>query len=172
MMTPKSLLRHKRCVSTFEEMGPGSFFHRLLWDDAEYNPQEGEIKLASDSKIRRVVICSGKIYYELFEEREKLGVNDVYLLRVEQLYPYPGSAMAVELGRFKKAEMVWAQEESKNMGAFSFIEPFIEQTLEEIGAKHSRARYIGRKASASPATGIPSKHKAEQQAILDAAFEG
>ncbi|PHR57442.1 MAG: 2-oxoglutarate dehydrogenase E1 component [Robiginitomaculum sp.] len=170
IMTPKSLLRHKRCVSTLEEMGPGSCFHRVLWDDAEYQPREDEIKLVADTKVRRVVLCSGKLYYELFEEREKLKINDVYLMRVEQLFPYPGDALKVELSRFTNAEIMWTQEEPKNMGAWSFIEPFIEETLETIKAKHGRARYVGRKASASTATGVASKHKAEQQAILDQSF--
>ncbi len=169
-MSPKSLLRHKLCVSTFEEMGPGSEFHRLLWDDAEYNPDVSQIKLADDSKIKRVIICSGKVYYDLFEAREKLGRNDIYLLRVEQLYPYPDDAVQEELKRFKNADMVWCQEEPKNMGAYSFIEPFLEESLIAIGAKNTRARYIGRPAAASTATGISTKHKKEQQAILDGAF--
>jgi 2-oxoglutarate dehydrogenase E1 component len=170
LMTPKSLLRHKRCVSTLEEMGPESHFHRLLWDDAESNPQEGEVHLVEDDKIKRVVMCSGKVYYDLFEEREKLKRNDVYLLRVEQLFPYPGDVLIEELKRFKDAEMIWCQEEPRNMGAWAFISEFLEETLGLIDAKHQRARYIGRKASASTATGIASKHKAEQQALLDEAF--
>jgi len=169
-MSPKSLLRHKLCVSTFEEMGPGSEFHRVLWDDAQYNPETTQIKLAADSKIKRVIICSGKVYYDLFEAREELGRNDVYLLRVEQLYPYPDDAIREELSRFKNADIVWCQEEPKNMGAWSFIEPFIEESLIAIGAKNTRARYVGRAAAASTATGISTKHKKEQQAILDGAF--
>lgn len=172
LMTPKSLLRHKLCVSTLEEIGPGSCFHRVLWDDAQYNPSMTEIKLADDSQIKKVLICSGKVYYDLFEEREKRGITDTYILRVEQLYPYPKSGMAEELSRFKNAEMVWVQEEPKNMGAWSYINPLLEESLIEIGAKHMRARYAGRKASASTATGLASKHKAELQAFLDEAFEG
>jgi 2-oxoglutarate dehydrogenase E1 component len=170
LMTPKSLLRHKRCVSRLEEMGPDSHFHRLLWDDAESNPQEGEVQLVKDDKIKRVIMCSGKVYYDLFEEREKLKRNDVYLLRVEQLFPYPGDVLIEELQRFKDAEMIWCQEEPRNMGAWAFISEFLEETLGHIDAKHGRARYVGRKASASTATGIASKHKAEQQALLDEAF--
>ena len=169
-MSPKSLLRHKLCVSTFEEMGPGSEFHRVLWDDAQYNPEVSQLKLAADSKIKRVILCSGKVYYDLFEAREKLGRNDVYLLRVEQLYPYPDDAVQEEMSRFKNADIVWCQEEPKNMGAWSFINPFIEESLEAIGAKHTRPRYVGRPAAASTATGISTKHKKEQQAILDGAF--
>ncbi|MCA8896467.1 MAG: 2-oxoglutarate dehydrogenase E1 component, partial [Amphiplicatus sp.] len=140
LMTPKSLLRHKRCVSSLAEMGPGSSFHRVLWDDAEYKPGS-TVKLVSDDKIRRVVLCSGKVYYDLLEEREKRGVNDVYLLRVEQFYPFPAQSLMAELQRFKKADMVWCQEEPKNMGAWFFMEPNIEWTLDQIGAKSKRARY-------------------------------
>ena len=133
-------------------MGPGTTFHRLLWDDAEHKPDE-KIKLVPDEKIRRVVLCSGKVYYDLYEAREAAGIDDVYLLRVEQLYPFPARALMHELGRFPKAEMVWCQEEPKNMGAWTFIEPNLEWVLEHIDAKHKRPRYAGRPASASTATG-------------------
>jgi len=170
IMSPKSLLRHPLCVSSLQEMAEGTFFHRVLWDDAQYKPETTKIKLVADSKIKKVIICSGKVYYDLFIEREKLGLKDVYILRVEQFYPYPDDAMSIELKRFKNADMIWCQEEPKNMGAWAFIEPFIEETLIAIGAKNSRARYVGRPASASTATGISSKHKKEQQAVFDAAF--
>ncbi|TIW91526.1 hypothetical protein, partial [Mesorhizobium sp.] len=90
------------------------------------------IKLVKDSKIRRVVLCSGKVYYDLYEEREKRGINDIYLLRVEQLYPFPAKALITELSRFRNAEMVWCQEEPKNMGAWSFIDPYLEWVLAHI----------------------------------------
>ncbi len=169
LMTPKSLLRHKKCVSTLEEMGPGSSFHRVLWDDAEYKPGS-TVKLVSDAKVKRVVLCSGKVYYDLFEEREKRGVDDVYLMRVEQFYPFPAHSLIKELQRFKNAEMVWCQEEPKNMGAWFFMEPNIEWTLDQIGAKHKRARYAGRHAAASPATGLMSRHKAELDELLEEAL--
>jgi len=169
-MSPKSLLRHKLCVSTFDEMSGDSEFHRLLWDDAEYKPEMSQIKLVPAKEITTVVLCSGKIYYELFEAREKLGRNDVYLMRVEQLYPYPDDAVQEELKRFKNADIVWAQEEPKNMGAWTFINPFLEESLIAIKAKHTRPRYIGRAAAASTATGIAAKHKKEQQAIIDGVF--
>ncbi len=102
LMTPKSLLRHKRCVSTLEELGPNSTFHRLLWDDAEAPNGHTEIKLQSDDKIRRVILCSGKVYFDLLEDREKRGIDDVYLMRLEQLYPFPAKALHDELSRFKK----------------------------------------------------------------------
>src|SRR5690606_34720872 len=105
MMTPKSLLRHKRAVSTLAEMSGESSFHRLLWDDAQYNKDEG-IKLQKDAKIRRVVLCSGKVYYDLYEEREKRGIDAVDLLRMDQLYPFPAKRLTNELSRFRQAEMV------------------------------------------------------------------
>ena len=169
-MSPKSLLRHKLCVSTFKEMSDGSEFHRLLWDDAEYKPDAGFVKLRADKDIKRVILCSGKVYYDLFEAREELKRDDIYLLRVEQLYPYPDDAVQEELKRFKNADMVWVQEEPKNMGAWAFIEPFVEESLIAIKAKNTRLRYVGRKAAASTATGIAAKHKKEQQAIIDGAF--
>ncbi len=169
MMTPKSLLRHKRAVSTLNELSGESSFHRLLWDDAQYNKDEG-IKLQKDAKIRRVVLCSGKVYYDLYEEREKRGIDDVYLLRVEQLYPFPAKALINELSRFRHAEMVWCQEEPKNMGAWSFIDPYLEWVLAHIDAKHQRVRYAGRPAAASPATGLMSKHLAQLAAFLEDAL--
>ncbi len=171
VFTPKSLLRHKRCVSTLEEMGKGSSFHRVLWDDADYNPQPGEVRVKPDDKIKRVILCNGKIYYDLFEAREKLGRDDVYLLRIEQLFPYPGDALEEELSRFKNAEFVWVQEEPMNMGAWAYIRGFLEITFANIKAKTKSPPYIGRPASASTATGIAAKHKAEQQAILDEALK-
>ncbi|MGB3386375.1 MAG: 2-oxoglutarate dehydrogenase E1 component [Pseudaminobacter sp.] len=169
LMTPKSLLRHKRAVSTLAELSGESSFHRLLWDDAQY-PGKDTVKLARDSKIRRVVLCSGKVYYDLYEEREKRGIDDIHLLRVEQLYPFPAKALITELSRFRNAEMVWCQEEPKNMGAWSFIDPYLEWVLAHIEAKHQRVRYTGRPAAASPATGLMSKHLAQLQAFLDDAL--
>jgi len=171
LMTPKSLLRHKRAVSTLAEMSGESSFHRLLWDDAQLLPDQA-IKLVKDSKIRRVVLCSGKVYFDLYEEREKRGINDVYLLRVEQLYPFPAKALITELSRFRNAEMVWCQEEPKNMGAWSFIDPYLEWVLAHIDAKHQRVRYTGRPAAASPATGLMSKHLAQLEAFLEDALGG
>ncbi|MEL6686393.1 MAG: 2-oxoglutarate dehydrogenase E1 component [Pseudomonadota bacterium] len=171
VMSPKSLLRHKLCVSTLDEMGQDTFFHRVLWDDAEYRPDDFEVKLVDDKKIKKVVICSGKVYFDLLEAREKLGRGDVYLLRVEQFYPYPNGALTEELKRFKQADMIWCQEEPKNMGAWSFIEPHLEETLTALGADNTRVRYIGRPPAASTATGIAAKHKKEQKAIIDGVFE-
>jgi 2-oxoglutarate dehydrogenase E1 component len=169
LMTPKSLLRHKRAVSRLDEMGPDTTFHRLLWDDAQMLPDE-PIKLVADDKMRRVIMCSGKVYYDLYEEREKRGIDDIYLLRVEQLYPFPSKALVTELSRFKQAEMVWCQEEPRNMGAWFFVEPFLQWVLNQIKAEHRRPRYAGRPASASTAVGLMSKHNAQLKQFLDEAL--
>ena len=168
LMTPKSLLRHKRCVSRLDELADASTFHRVLWDDAEQGG--GAVTLVRDDKVRRVVLCTGKVYYDLFEEREKRGIDDVYLLRVEQLYPFPMKALATELARFKAADVVWCQEEPKNMGSWTFVEPYLEWVLDHAGSKVKRPRYVGRPAAASPAVGQMSKHLAQLQAFLDDAF--
>ncbi|MCB1365239.1 MAG: 2-oxoglutarate dehydrogenase E1 component [Rhodobacteraceae bacterium] len=168
LMTPKSLLRHKLAVSPAEDFTTGSSFHRVLWDDAEKGHSETE--LAPDDRIRRVVMCSGKVYYDLLEERDARGLDDIYLLRVEQFYPFPALSLVKELTRFKGAEMVWCQEEPKNQGAWSFIEPNIEWVLGRIGAAHPRPVYAGRATSASPATGLASQHKAQQEALVNDAL--
>ncbi|WP_303977556.1 2-oxoglutarate dehydrogenase E1 component [Dongia mobilis] len=161
VMTPKSLLRHKLAVSKLSEMGPGTTFHRLFWDD--------NTKLV-DKKIKRVVLCSGKVYYDLFEEREKREIDDVYIMRVEQLFPFPEKALNNELSRFPGAEIVWCQEEPKNMGGWSFVAPEIDQVMENLGTKQRRVRYVGRPASASPATGLYKRHIKEQAKLVDEAL--
>jgi 2-oxoglutarate dehydrogenase E1 component len=161
LMTPKSLLRHRLCVSPLEDFAADSTFHRVLWDRGE---------VAKDSAIKRVVLCSGKVYYDLFEERAKRGEKQVYLMRVEQLYPIPYKALAKELKRFGKADIVWCQEEPKNMGAWSHIEPYLEEVLGQIGAAQKRPTYVGRPAAASPATGQMSRHVKEQDALVDEAL--
>jgi 2-oxoglutarate dehydrogenase E1 component len=181
LMTPKSLLRHKRCISALSEFGPGSSFHRVLWDDADTKARanvptiadgQTSIKLTDDDKIRRVVLCSGKVYFDLLEAREEQGIDDVYLLRVEQFYPFPAKSVIDELKRFGNADLVWCQEEPKNMGGWTFVEPYLEFCLDKAGTKVSRARYAGRAASASTATGLLSKHKAQQEALIDDALNG
>ena len=168
LMTPKSLLRHKLAISKAEDFTTGSSFHRVLWDDAEKG--HSDTQLVADDKVRRVVMCSGKVYYDLLEERDARGIDDVYLLRIEQFYPFPAISLVKELERFKGAEMVWCQEEPKNQGAWTFIEPNIEWALTRIGAKHQRPRYVGRATSASPATGLASQHKAQQEALVNDAL--
>src|SRR6195256_3053790 len=169
LMTPKSLLRHKRAVSKLSEFGPGSSFHRVLWDDAEAEPNTTTIKLVPNEEIARIVLCSGKVYYDLFEEREKRGENRIQILRVEQLYPFPGLALTDELTRFPNAEIIWCQEEPKNQGAWTFIAPFIESVVEQLGRK-GPLRYTGRKGSASPAAGQRSKDQAELKDFLNDAL--
>jgi len=169
LMTPKSLLRHKRAVSMLDELGADTSFHRILHDDAATLPDE-PIKLVADEKMRRVVLCSGKVYYDLYEEREKRGIDDIYLLRIEQLYPVPLKSLVQELSRFKGAEVVWCQEEPRNMGAWHFIEPYLEWVLNQAGAVNRRPRYTGRAAAAATATGLMSKHLAQLKAFLDDAL--
>jgi 2-oxoglutarate dehydrogenase E1 component len=169
LMTPKSLLRHKRVVSRLDEMGPDTTFHRVLWDDLQHLAGQ-KTSLKPDGSIRRVVLCSGKVYYDLYEAREMAGIDDTYLMRIEQLYPFPARALIQELGRFPDAEVIWCQEEPKNMGAWSFIEPNIEWTLQHMQAKVKRPRYVGRPASAATATGLAKKHASEQAALVEQAL--
>ncbi|MAU97234.1 MAG: 2-oxoglutarate dehydrogenase E1 component [Fulvimarina sp.] len=169
LMTPKSLLRHKRAVSKLSEMAGETSFHRLLWDDAELD-KNAPIKLVPNDKIKRVVMCTGKVYYDLYEEREKRDIDDVYLLRLEQLYPFPAKALISELSRFKQAEMVWCQEEPKNMGSWSFIDPYLEWVLDHIDAEKRRVRYPGRAASASPAAGTMANHLKQLADFLEDAL--
>ncbi|MBT5852975.1 MAG: 2-oxoglutarate dehydrogenase E1 component [Rhodobacteraceae bacterium] len=168
LMTPKSLLRHKLAVSKAEEFTTGSSFHRVLWDDAEASSSAHKLK--PDAKIKRVVMCSGKVYYDLLEERNARGLDDVYLMRFEQFYPFPAISAMKELQRFENAEMIWCQEEPKNQGGWSFMEPNLEWVLERMKAKHNRLRYVGRSASASPATGLAAQHKFQQAALIDEAL--
>jgi len=164
LMTPKSLLRHKRATSDLFEFGPGSSFHRVLWDDAQWKPDP--TTLAADDKMRRVVLCCGKVYYDLYEAREAAKIDDVYLLRIEQLYPFPARTLINELGRFKNADFVWCQEEPKNMGAWTFIEPNLSWVLQQINRNGDAIHYTGRTASASTATGQMSRHLQEQKALV------
>ncbi|WP_084861020.1 2-oxoglutarate dehydrogenase E1 component [Salibaculum halophilum] len=168
LMTPKSLLRHKLAVSTAKEFQTGSSFHRVLWDDAQYGVSDTE--LVADDKIKRVVMCSGKVYYDLLEERDSRGIDDIYLMRFEQFYPFPAQSAVKELQRFPNADMVWCQEEPKNQGAWFFMEPNLEWVLTRIKAKHTRPIYAGRPAAASPATGLASRHKTEQAALVNDAL--
>jgi 2-oxoglutarate dehydrogenase E1 component len=169
IMSPKSTLRAKRNVSQLKEFGPDSAFHRLLWDDAQFLPDQ-KIKLVDDKKIKRVVLCTGKVYFDLYEEREKRGVDDIYLLRAEQIYPFPFKALVNELSRFPNAEVVWCQEEPQNMGAWSFAEPNIEWVLNKVKCKSKRASYVGRNPSASPATGLMSVHLHQLATFLNTAL--
>ncbi|OHB39733.1 MAG: 2-oxoglutarate dehydrogenase E1 component [Phenylobacterium sp. RIFCSPHIGHO2_01_FULL_70_10] len=169
LMTPKSLLRHKKAVSRLTDLSEGSSFHRVLLDDAERG-EHTTVALKGDDAIRRVILCSGKVYYDLLDAREEKGVDDVYILRLEQFYPWPVKSLSNELKRFKNAELVWCQEEPKNMGGWTFVDPWLELTLERLDVKAKRARYVGRPASASTAAGLMSRHLAELKAFLQDAF--
>ena len=170
LMTPKSLLRHKMAVSDLSDMGEDTEFHRLFWDTAQINPSLS-IKLKADKDIKRVILCSGKVYFDILAERDKRELADVYILRVEQLYPYPCDAMVSELSRFKNVEtVVWCQEEPKNMGAWSFIDPLLEESLGKCKLAATRAKYAGRRAAASPATGQMSLHVKQQKDLVDQAL--
>ncbi len=162
LMTPKSILRHKRAVSRLADFGPGSEFHRVLWDDARET-------LLPDAEIKRVVLCTGKVYYDLLEERERRGLKNIQLIRLEQLYPFPDNALSKEILRYPMAEFVWVQEEPKNQGAWTFIAPRIEETMAKNGRKE-RLRYIGRPEYASTAAGLMSQHVAELKAFLNEAL--
>jgi 2-oxoglutarate dehydrogenase E1 component len=170
IMTPKSLLRHKLATSTLDDLNTKSSFHRVLWDDAETPGREGEVKLVEDKNIRRVVVCSGKVYYDLFEAREESGADDIYLLRVEQFYPVPRKALMTELKRFTNAEIVWCQEEPRNMGGWTFIRDEIEWAASKVGFKQPRPKYTGRPPAAATATGLMATHNREKDAFIGAAL--
>jgi 2-oxoglutarate dehydrogenase E1 component len=170
VMTPKSLLRHKKAVSNLADMAEGSSFHRVMVDGAEAGCDVGGITLKSDDKITRVIACSGKVYFDLIDARAKAGRDDVYIVRLEQFYPWPLKSVLAVLGRFKNAELVWCQEEPKNMGGWTFVDPWIELSLAKLDVKAKRARYVGRPASASTAAGLMSRHLKELEAFLTEAF--
>ena len=166
IMTPKSLLRHKKCISNISEFSSRSSFHRVLEDDA-YVKENKLISLDKDKKIKKIVMCSGKIYYDLLEAREKFKNTDIVFIRIEQLYPFPAKTLATILKRYKNAEFIWCQEEPKNMGAWNTVRNFIDRTLEMINLKDIHVKYTGRKASSSTATGNANKHLAQQKEILE-----
>ena len=170
VMTPKSLLRHKRAVSNLKDMVTGTGFHRVMIDGAEADCDVGGVTLRPDAEIKRVILCSGKVYFDLIEQRAKTGRDDVYILRLEQFYPWPLKSLSNELKRFKNAELVWCQEEPKNMGGWQFVDPWLELTLERLSIKAKRARYVGRPASASTAAGLMTRHLKELETFLTEAF--
>ncbi len=163
VMSPKSLLRHKLVVSNLEEMGPNTHFRRVL-------PETD--RLALDKNIRRVILCSGKIYYDLLEARRDAENNDVAILRVEQLHPWPRRSLCRQLDRYTNAEIVWTQEEPANMGAWSFVYPRLLSIFDNLSGKNKRPVFIGRKAAASPATGFAKVHKQEQDEIVELSLNG
>ncbi len=162
--TPKNLLRERKCTSTLDEMAEGTKFHRV------YGEVDLDISKNAD-QVRRVVFCSGKIFYELIEEREKRGLKDVAVVRIEQIAPFPFDKVAQQSELYKNAEVMWVQEEPKNMGAWSFVQPRIETATKVINKRAMRPLYCGRKPAAATATGLGGRaHTAEQNSILNTAF--
>ncbi len=170
IMTPKSLLRNKLCVSNLDDFGKQNSFHRILWDHAS-ETKYGFIKLKKDKEIKKVILCSGKVYFDLLDAREKIKKNDVLLLRIEQLYPFPAKSLVKEIKPFaKNAKFYWCQEEPKNMGAWLSVRDYIQWTLDYIKANNREIMYIGRDTAASPATGYSKRHLAQQKEIIDKVF--
>jgi len=161
VMTPKSLLRHKECVSTLADMGPGSSFRRIL---LETDP------LTDAGRVRRVILCSGKVYFDLVAERRKRKIDDIAILRIEQLYPFPINRLGMRLSQYPNAEVVWCQEEPENMGAWHFVDRRIDKALSAIDVKAKRPVYVGRPEAASPATGSARTHLKEQADLVDRAL--
>ena len=172
IMTPKSLLRNKLCVSNLEDFGKKNSFHRVLWDHAIDPKESSFIKLKKTEKIRKVILCSGKVYFDLLAAREKLKKDDVVMFRIEQLYPFPAKPLVKEIKKYaKNAKFYWCQEEPKNMGAWLLVRDYIQWTLNYIGAKNKEIMYIGRNPAASPATGYAKRHLAQQNDIIDKVFK-
>ncbi len=169
VMTPKSLLRNKKCISNLSEFTKKTTFHRIL-DDQSYDRESNLLKLKKDNKIKKVVMCSGKIYFDLIDAREKIKQDQIVFLRIEQLYPFPVKHLGRILKKYVNAEFYWCQEEPKNMGAWNTTRFYIDRTLEIIHMKDKKVKYIGRNAAASPATGNLKKHLAEQKEILEKVF--
>jgi len=163
VVSPKNLLRNKRCVSTLEDMGPEKEFKRVICEHDE------EV-LKNAGGVQTLVFCSGQIYYEILAEREKLGRTDVAIVRLEQIAPFAFDRIADACKRYHNAEVVWAQQEPKNMGAFSYISPRVETATREINEVEKRPRYVGRSVSAAPATGMAKVHKMEYEEIMEGIF--
>ncbi|MBO6491815.1 MAG: 2-oxoglutarate dehydrogenase E1 component, partial [Pelagibacteraceae bacterium] len=171
IMTPKSLLRHNICVSNIEDFSKENTIHRVLLDHADVGGY-GLIKLKKDTEIRKVIMCSGKVYFDLIKAREKLKKNDVFFIRIEELYPFPVKTLAKHLKRFKKnTNFYWCQEEPQNMGAWNAARNYIEWTLDYIGSENPKVVYIGRNPAASPASGYQKKHLAQQEEIIEKVFK-
>jgi len=163
VISPKNLLRNKRCVSTLDEMGPGTSFKRVIDETDESIKNNAE-------QVKKLVFCTGQIYYELLSEREKRGLNDVAIVRLEQIAPFPFDRIAQNAKTFENAELIWAQQEPKNMGAYSYIHTRIMTSTRDINKQEKRARFVGRPVSAAPATGMAKIHLAEYQEIMNGVF--
>jgi len=161
VMTPKSLLRHKMAVSSLAEFGPGSAFRYVIPETEAIAPED---------QVRRVVLCTGKVYYDLLAERREKGVTDVAIVRVEQMFPFPATSLAKALAPYRNAEVVWCQEEPANMGAWTFMDRRIETVLKTLDITAKRPDYVGREDAASPATGLARIHQQQQAALVRAAL--
>ncbi len=157
IMTPKSLLRHKLAVSNLADMAEGSHFSVVLYELDTLAPAD---------QVKRVVVCSGKVYYDLLAERREKGVKDVAIIRLEQIFPFPEQTLGAALKPYINADVVWCQEEPANMGAWSFVDRRIERVLSGNGGRATRPSYAGRVEAASPATGLAKVHAAEQMALV------
>jgi len=163
VVAPKNLLRNRRCVSTLEDMGPGTVFKRLI-------PETDSEISENAENVKKLVFCSGQIYYELLAEREKREIQDVALVRLEQIAPFAFDRVAEMAAKYQNAEVIWAQQEPKNMGAYSYVNPRIMTATREINGDEKRPRYVGRPVSAAPATGMTLVHQAEYNDILNGVF--
>ncbi|MCX7374848.1 MAG: 2-oxoglutarate dehydrogenase E1 component [Alphaproteobacteria bacterium] len=161
VMTPKSLLRHKLAVSSLADFGPGSAFRFVIPEVDAIKPEE---------QVKRVVLCTGKVYYDLLAERRERKIDDIAILRLEQLYPFPEKSLPKALAPYTNAEVVWCQEEPENMGAWNFVDRRIEKVLAGLSIKAKRPSYVGREDAASPATGSAKVHEAQQQALVNQAL--
>lgn len=163
VVSPKNLLRLKHCVSTIEDMGPGSMFKRVYGEtDPAISGNAGEVKT--------LVFCTGQIYYELLAEREKRGNNNVAIVRLEQIAPFAFDKVSEECKKYSGAEVVWAQQEPKNMGAYTYISPRVETASREMNGIEKRPRYVGRPVSGAPATGMGKVHQKEYENIMTGVF--
>ena len=162
VMSPKSLLRHKLCTSDLSDFDKGTFFKRVIAE---------EHKLVANDKIRKVIICSGKVYYDLLEERQARKINDVAILRLEQYYPFPDEDLEVELKKYKNAKVIWCQEEHENMGAWHFVDRRIEAVLSKVGGKSQRPEYAGRAEASSPAAGYAKIHNKQKDLFINEALK-
>ena len=172
VMTPKSLLRNKYCISNIEDFSKQNSFHRIMWDHAIDPKSKGFIKIKNKNEIKKVILCSGKIYFDLLAARENLKIDNVIFFRIEQLYPFPAKSLVKELKPYaKNAKFYWCQEEPKNMGAWFSVRDYIQWTLDAIKAKNNEISYIGRSPDASPATGYAKRHILEQNEIIHDVFK-
>jgi 2-oxoglutarate dehydrogenase E1 component len=157
LMTPKSLLRHKLAVSSLAEFGPDTSFRYVIPEVDALVPEE---------QVKRVVICTGKVYYDLLQQRRDSKVQDVAILRLEQMYPFPRISLGRCLAPYRNADVVWCQEEPENMGAWTFVDRRIEGVLREIKHQAQRPIYVGRQEAASPATGLAKVHQQQQETLV------